>query len=149
LVSVIGVASGVTYQLDQLPAVSCATTDSPGSGVSVTATLTLNRDATGQYTATCAGAVDNAGNQTPPKSMSYSVAPTADSLKSVTATYLAGSPASNAHGVLEDLTNKLDHGQICQYILKVNKEATGQDPAFTVAQAAELVYWARILDPTC
>lgn len=59
-----------------------------------------------------------------------------------------GSGSPNTTGVIQDLSNKLAHGQICQYILKVNKETTGGNPTLNTAQAAELVYWARTLDPS-
>ncbi|WP_173054852.1 carboxypeptidase regulatory-like domain-containing protein [Phytohabitans houttuyneae] len=147
-VTVTGVVNGTTYPLDELPTVGCTTTDT-GSGVATDASPNLDRDATGHYTATCTGATDHAGNTAPAITVTYTVAPTGEALATITTVYVSNSGSPNAQGVIQDLTNKLEHGKICQYILKVNKEATGPNPTLTAAQAAELVYWARILDPTC
>ena len=59
----------------------------------------------------------------------------------------SGSP--NANGVINDLDNKLAHNQICLYITKVAEQVSAPNPTLTSTQAAELIYWARILDPTC
>lgn len=74
-VSVTGVADGATYRLHGVPTPKCVTADS-GSGVATQATLTLaggTPAGVGVYTATCAGAEDNAGNVTPPVTATYSV----------------------------------------------------------------------------
>ncbi|WP_157520093.1 PxKF domain-containing protein [Herbidospora daliensis] len=74
-VSVTGVADGATYRLRAVPTPGCATVDR-GSGVATKATLTLTGGTpagVGVYTATCAGAVDDEGNRTPPVSATYSV----------------------------------------------------------------------------
>ncbi|GLX97198.1 PxKF domain-containing protein [Herbidospora sp. NBRC 101105] len=74
-VSITGVADGATYRLHGVPTPKCVTTDS-GSGVATQATLTLaggTPAGVGVYTATCAGAEDNAGNVTPPVTATYSV----------------------------------------------------------------------------
>jgi hypothetical protein len=75
LVSVVGVSNGATYTLGAVPAASCSTTDS-GSGVAVGATLSVTggtANHTGHFTATCSGAVDNAGNHAAPVSVQYDV----------------------------------------------------------------------------
>ena len=62
---------------------------------------------------------------------------------------MVGSGQPSAQGVANNLENKLMHGQICQYITKVQMETEGPNPTLTAEQAAELIYWARVLDPTC
>jgi len=148
VVTVAGALDGGTYPLDQIPTISCTTTDAT-SGVATEATPGTSRDATGRYTATCSGAVDVAGNTAPPVSISYTVTPTPTSLGDRTEDYVAGSGSPNATGVIHDLQTKLMHGLICQYITKVTNEAAEPNPTLTADQAAELIYWARILDPTC
>lgn len=70
-VKVNGVSNGATYKRDKLPKITCSTSDSL-SGVETNASLTIsggNKRGTGLYTATCGGALDNAGNS---KSVSVS-----------------------------------------------------------------------------
>ncbi|HZO67486.1 MAG TPA: hypothetical protein VFB74_21005 [Kribbellaceae bacterium] len=148
VVSVVGALNGGTYPLDQIPTISCTTTDAT-SRVATQASPTVSRDAAGLHTATCAGGMDLAGNTADPVSISYTVTPTATSLGDLTGGYVSGSGSPNATGVIQDLQNKLMHGQICQYISKVSREAEEPNPTLTAAQAAELIYWARIMDPTC
>jgi hypothetical protein len=147
-VDITGAVHGTTYPFEQLPTVACTTTDSV-SGVAASATPTVSRDATGLYTAACSGATDVAGNVAPTRSITYRITQTAAALTTLTSQYLSTSTAPNAHGIAHDLANKLRNGQICAYITKVRAEAQGTHPAFTTAQAAELEYWARLLDPTC
>lgn len=74
-VAVTGVRAGRKYVIGSVPAASCRTTDQI-SGVAVPATLTVTRgrNGVGRFTATCSGAVDNAGNaQVTPVSVSYTV----------------------------------------------------------------------------
>lgn len=74
-VSVLGVSSGATYTLGAVPVASCSTTDS-ASGVAISATLAIaggTANHVGHFTATCSGAVDNAGNHAPPVSATYDV----------------------------------------------------------------------------
>lgn len=76
LVSPTGVSSGATYALGAVPAAGCSTTDAL-SGVAKNATATITGGSAlgvGTFTATCAGATDNAGNQAPPISVNYIVA---------------------------------------------------------------------------
>ncbi|TKK88366.1 hypothetical protein FDA94_13770 [Herbidospora galbida] len=73
-VSVTGVTDGAVYRVRAVPAAGCATVDQ-GSGVATPATLTLTGPTgVGAVTATCAGAVDRAGNAAPPVSATYTVA---------------------------------------------------------------------------
>jgi hypothetical protein len=64
VVTVTGVTEGSTYILGAVPQAGCSTTDE-GSGVAVEAGLSLsggNALGVGSFTATCSGALDNAGN---------------------------------------------------------------------------------------
>jgi hypothetical protein len=64
IVTVTGVENGVTYVLGNVPVAGCETTDAL-SGVETKASLTLtggDGDGTGNFTATCSGAADFAGN---------------------------------------------------------------------------------------
>jgi len=61
VVSVIGVTDGATYTLGNVPSAGCTTTDAT-SGVATAATLTTTGGPVGEIIATCAGAVDYAGN---------------------------------------------------------------------------------------
>ncbi len=70
-VSVTGVTSGATYTTAPSPA--CTTTDSL-SGVATNATLSVTNSGI-NYTATCSGATDKAGNAAAPVSVSYQVIP--------------------------------------------------------------------------
>ncbi|MBK9942146.1 MAG: PxKF domain-containing protein [Kouleothrix sp.] len=72
VVLVTGVANGATYTLGSVPAAACSTSDAL-SGVATAATLSLSGSGAGSYTATCAGARDNAGNSGS-ASVSYTVA---------------------------------------------------------------------------
>ncbi|MFG2059431.1 hypothetical protein ACGFI9_36010 [Micromonospora sp. NPDC048930] len=147
-VTIVGAVNGDRYTLDHLPTVSCTTTDAT-SGVANQAVLAVTRDPAGTYTATCSGATDIAGNTAAPKSISYTVIPTIASLIALTNQYISGSGAPQADGMIQNLDNKLLHGQICQYIATVNRQTSVDNPTLTRDQAAELVYWARIFDPTC
>jgi hypothetical protein len=74
-VGVTGVAAGATYLRGAVPAAGCSTYDST-SGVATPAALTLSGgsvNGVGTFTATCAGAQDNAGNSGS-ASVTYTVA---------------------------------------------------------------------------
>jgi hypothetical protein len=147
-VTIAGAVNGATYALSQLPHPSCATSDAT-SGLRTAASLASTRDTHGNYTATCSGGTDNAGNTASPAAISYTVTPTTGDLTTLTNQYVTGSGSPNRNGVIHDLDNKLAHDQICLYIGKADGETRGPHPTLTTAQAAELIYWARILDPTC
>ncbi len=70
-VTISGVTDGATYAWNQAPSPVCNTTDS-GSGVATNATLSVTHSGT-SYTATCSGAVDNAGNTAAAVSVNYTV----------------------------------------------------------------------------
>jgi hypothetical protein len=75
VVAVTGVANGALYYYHEAPAAGCNTTDAL-SGVATPASLTVtggNEFGFGKYTATCAGAKDEAGNTAMPVSVSYTV----------------------------------------------------------------------------
>ncbi|MCB0106192.1 MAG: PxKF domain-containing protein, partial [Caldilineaceae bacterium] len=74
VVTVTGVSDGATYALGSVPTAACSSSDAL-SGVTTEATLSLtggNPDGTGSFTATCSGAIDNAGNSGS-TSVTYSV----------------------------------------------------------------------------
>ncbi|WP_173073537.1 PxKF domain-containing protein [Phytohabitans rumicis] len=74
-VTVTGVTHGATYSLGTVPHASCSTVDD-GSGVATEAALSVTGGTpagVGQFTATCAGAVDKAGNHAAPVSVTYTV----------------------------------------------------------------------------
>jgi hypothetical protein len=77
LVMVTGVTQGAIYQLGAVPAANCATSDAlSGIPTKNTVTLTItggNGHGEGQFTATCSGATDNAGNLAPPVAVTYDV----------------------------------------------------------------------------
>ena len=74
-VAVTEVADRKQYTLGAVPAAACETTDAL-SGVDVAAKVTVTggkANGVGTFTATCAGAVDNAGNKAAAASVTYSV----------------------------------------------------------------------------
>ena len=75
VVTVTGVTQGAIYQLGSVPGAGCLTTDAL-SGVAANATAKVtggNGQGEGQFTATCSGGGDNAGNVAPPVSVTYDV----------------------------------------------------------------------------
>src|SRR5205814_964222 len=70
-VTVTGVTEGAIYSLATLPTADCATTDDL-SGVQTPATLSITNIGAA-FTATCGGAVDNAGNAAANVSVHYFV----------------------------------------------------------------------------
>ena len=74
VVAVTGVKQSATY-VGKAPAAGCVTTDSL-SGVALNASVSItggNGRGTGQFTATCSGGKDNAGNVAQPVSVTYTV----------------------------------------------------------------------------
>jgi len=74
-VNVTGVTQGAIYNLSSVPAAGCNTTDAL-SGVASSATVSLsggNGHGEGQFTATCSGGTDNAGNLAPAVAVTYDV----------------------------------------------------------------------------
>jgi Beta-propeller repeat len=75
VVAVTGVSNGAVYYYNRAPAAGCNTTDAL-SGVASRAALAVtggNQFSYGNYTATCSGATDEAGNTTAPVSLRYTV----------------------------------------------------------------------------
>ena len=75
VVTVTGVTEGSTYILGAVPQAGCSTTDAE-SGVAIEAVLSLSGGTTlgvGDFTATCSGALDNAGNSGNTATIHYSV----------------------------------------------------------------------------
>ena len=75
VVTVTGVTQGAIYQLGAVPTANCPTTDAL-SGVATNAMAHVtggNGHGEGQFTATCSGATDNAGNVAPPVAVTYDV----------------------------------------------------------------------------
>ena len=74
-VTVTGVQQGAIYILGSVPNAGCNTTDAL-SGVATQATVAItggNGQGEGQFTATCSGGTDNAGNLAAPVSVTYDV----------------------------------------------------------------------------
>jgi hypothetical protein len=75
VVTATGLTNGALYYFKQAPAAGCSTTDAL-SGVATQASLAVaggNKFGYGAYTATCSGAIDEAGNIAAPISVSYKV----------------------------------------------------------------------------
>jgi hypothetical protein len=112
-VAVTGVADGAVYTLGAVPEAACDTQDAT-SGVSTAATVTLegaNPDGTGQITATCAGATDQAGNAADPVAASYTVeaaAPTYDALEDLTTELVERPALRRALNLLVATAQRLD-----------------------------------------
>ena len=88
VVTVTGVSNNASYPYNSAPAAGCQTTDAL-SGVATPATLNVtgdNGEGYGNFTATCSGATDNAGNMAQPVSVSYTVQPPASDTSSATVT---------------------------------------------------------------
>lgn len=70
-----GLSEGAVYTFGSVPSGSCTTTEVGPSGKASDATLAISgpSNGVGAFTATCAGATDNAGNATAPVSVHYSV----------------------------------------------------------------------------
>jgi hypothetical protein len=147
LVTVNGPGNNATYGLGSAPTASCTTTDSL-SGVATNATLSTSRNASGVYTATCSGGLDQAGNSGS-ATVTYSVTPTTATLANLTNQYLAVQSSPRDLGASIVLNTLLATNQVCLYITSVGQQSQGLWPPLTTAQANELVYWARVLRPTC
>ena len=91
-VSVTGVTSGTAYTGGVTLSPACTTSDSL-SGVATNATLSVTNSGI-NYTATCSGATDNAGNTAAPVSVSYQVIPAGWTTASLTDSN--GNPISGA-----------------------------------------------------
>ena len=97
LVTVTGVSNGATYEVGAVPTAACSTTDAL-SGVATQATVAItggNGDGTGNFTATCGGATDVAGNSAAAVSVSYTVNPPADTTAPVITPNVVGTLGNN------------------------------------------------------
>ena len=147
VVSVTGVTDGATYYLGSVPAAGCDTSDAL-SGVETSASLTLSGgapDGTGTFTATCDGALDNAGNSGS-ASMTYNVegAPTITtqpqdqsiaSGQTATLTVVASGSSLHYHwyqGTSGDTTTQV---------------GSDSDSFTTPALTADTSYWVRVSNP--
>ncbi len=103
-----GVSNGASYTVGSVPTAACSTTDAL-SGVATQATLSLtgdNPDGTGNFTATCSGASDLAGNSAATVSVNYTVnAPTATPTHTPTLTPTNTPTATPTHTATETPTN--------------------------------------------
>lgn len=75
VVTVTGVSDGATYPYGSVPVAGCNSQDAL-SQVATPATISVtggNPDGTGNFTATCSSATDNAGNSSSPVSVNYTV----------------------------------------------------------------------------
>jgi hypothetical protein len=147
VVTVNGPGNNATYALGSAPSASCTTTDAL-SGVATNATLSSSRNASGVYTATCSGGLDMAGNAGS-ATVTYTVSPTTATLATLTNQYLATSSSPRDIGASIVLNTLLTTNQICLYITSVGQQSQGIWPPLSTTQAAELIYWARVLRPTC
>ena len=91
-VSLTGVTDSTVYTGGAAPSPTCSTSDSL-SGVATNATLSVTNTGN-NYTATCSGATDNAGNATAPVSAKYQVLPVGWTTASLTDSN--GNPISGA-----------------------------------------------------
>lgn len=74
-VTVTGVGAGARYVLGAVPRAGCQTTDkfSPVKTPATVKVTTTGKNGTGKFTATCSGAVDQAGNKAKPVHVDYMV----------------------------------------------------------------------------
>jgi hypothetical protein len=91
-VSVTGATDGATYTGGETPTPACSTSDSL-SGAATRATLSVSNSGN-NYTATCSGATDNAGNSAAPVTVKYQVLPVGWTTASLTDSN--GNPISGA-----------------------------------------------------
>ena len=97
LVTVTGVSNGAAYEVGAVPTAACSSSDAL-SGVATQATLSLtggNGDGTGNFTATCSGATDVAGNSAAGVSVTYTVNPPADTTAPIITPNVVGTLGNN------------------------------------------------------
>jgi hypothetical protein len=153
-VTVTGVVGGMTYAPWNVPAPACSTSDGM-SGIAQGATLSLTGGPTGDITASCLGALDNAGN-----GGSASVTYTVVDPNAATEALVADIEQLEADGVLKTgqangLIRPLDNAlrsldrdqpedacnQLADFVVKVEAKV----PPLTVEQASELVASAEAI----
>lgn len=145
LVEVVGASSNGVYPLESAPSPTCSTSDVT-SGVATPAALTLSRAINGVYTVQCDGATDAADNAAESLSFTYRVVPSEQSLLALTYAYIDQGKATNKRGAKTSVAVLLRVNP-CAYISRVM--ALQSSGTLTSAQASELIYWARVLSPTC
>jgi glycosidase len=109
VVNVTGVRNSATYAYNSVPTAGCNTTDAL-SGVGSNARLNLtgdNGEGYGNFTATCSGATDNAGNSGQPVSVSYTVLPPPNVTRSlrVTMPRISYNPRTHTGTITVTVTN--------------------------------------------
>jgi glycosidase len=110
VVLVTGVTPGAIYQLGSVPAAGCTTSDAL-SGVATTATLKItggNGHGEGQFTATCSGATDIAGNLAPARSLTYDVVSNVSSSVNVLTQFHANNNTSGTMTVRNTSENNIN-----------------------------------------
>lgn len=145
LVEVVGASNNGVYPLESAPTPTCSTSDVT-SGVASVATLTLERNLNGVYTVRCDGARDAADNAAPELSFNYRVVPSEQSLLALTYAYIDQGNGTNKRGAKTSVAVLL-RVNTCAYITRVM--ALQSSGTLTSTQASELIYWARVLSPTC
>ena len=96
-VLVTGVTNGAVYDFGSVPTATCSTSDAL-AGVATQATVSIsggNGDGTGNFTATCSGATDVAGNSAAAVSVSYTVNPPADTTAPIITPNVVGTLGNN------------------------------------------------------
>jgi hypothetical protein len=145
IVSIVGAQNLGTYSLAAAPTPSCVTSDVT-SGVAVAAELSVSRSANGTFIATCAGALDAAGNLSPALSISFRVNPSEQSILALTYQFMDEN--NLRHPLIAKATAAvLLHANTCAYINGM--KAFGLAGTLAAAQVAELSYWARVISPGC
>ena len=130
VVSVTGVTQGSIYDISSVPPAGCSTTDAL-SGVATNATVSIsggNGHGTGQFTATCSGGTDKAGNLAQPVSVTYDVIANVSTQVSVT------TALGSATGLLRTLTVKNVSGDVIYGPMQV--VLTNLTPGVTLANAS-------------
>ena len=110
VVMVTGVTQGAIYMLGSVPAAGCTTSDAL-SGVGTSATVKItggNGHGEGQFTATCSGATDNAGNVAPPRSVTYDVVSNISSSVNVLTQFHANNNTSGTMTVRNTSENNIN-----------------------------------------
>jgi glycosidase len=110
VVMVTGVTQGAIYMLGSVPAAGCTTSDAL-SRVATSATVKItggNGHGEGQFTATCSGATDNAGNVAPPRSVTYDVVSNISSSVNVLTQFHANNNTSGTMTVRNTSENNIN-----------------------------------------
>ncbi|MEV4706345.1 Neogenin [Actinoplanes sp. NPDC049316] len=142
VVTVLGATNGAKYGADEVPTVSCRTTDAL-SGVATEAKLTDTTTDDGVHTVVCAGAVDKAGNTAAQVNLTYTVEATGNWLQILTRQYLGGKASA---ATLRDFDNAIAKRNWGQYISKVVVHSLGRNAALNSREAATLIWYAMTIN---